>query len=574
MTVGAVPRRAGPTPGNGVATVFPFAFKTFLATDLLIELLTIASGVKVALVLNDPAGYTVALNADQNANPGGSITYNPAGVPLPATQSLTITSAMPESQGTHLINGGNFLANNVEDMADRDMMATQDLAVRVQSSLQIPAVDGALTTTLPPAAQRANLVVGCDANGNFIMTAGGSNVPIAAAWQAVVQAATLAAGRAAMGFSAFFDSLIAVANAAALRALALIDGTSRVLKAGDMADSMMGFSFVNGTLVPSQNGTVLTVAIKTKAGADPSAADPVYVLFRNAAAGTGDYTVITLTAATSIATTVGGTFGVANNVAFKLWVAGFNDGGVFRLALINCLTTVAGAGVGRDATAIYPLGQFPLASATQIGAGSTSAGVFYSAGAAVVSKAYSVLGYLAYEAGLAAAGTFGVNQTRTHLQNRNDPLPGTVIQIQRSDTGAVGTGTTVTPFDDTIPQSGEGDQYMAAPAITPSSASNVLRPRFESFLTFSVGGNFVTSAIYQDATANALAAIVSYASSGTVGVPHCLEKSILAGGSVATTFKMRGGGAVAGTTTFNGQAAGRIFGGVMNSFIEAQELLA
>jgi hypothetical protein len=218
MTVGAVPRKAGPTVGNSAATVFPFGFKTFLATDLLVQLTTIATGVVVTLVKDDPAGYTVALNADQNAAPGGTVTYNPLGVPLPATQTLTITSAMPQSQGTHLINGGSFLANNVEDMADRDMMATQDMNVKVAASLQFPAVDGVLNTTLPAAAQRANTTLGFDASGNVVVGGVATSI-VSAAWQAVVQSATLALGRAAMGFSAYFDSLIGAANAAALRAL-------------------------------------------------------------------------------------------------------------------------------------------------------------------------------------------------------------------------------------------------------------------------------------------------------------------------------------------------------------------
>jgi hypothetical protein len=41
-----------------------------------------------------------------------------------------------------------------------------------------------------------------------------------------------------------------------------------------------------------------------------------------------------------------------------------------------------------------------------------------------------------------------------------------LLQVVNTTTGAVATGTTVMPFDDTIPQSGEGDQYMSL-AITP-----------------------------------------------------------------------------------------------------------
>lgn len=347
------------------------------------------------------------------------------------------------------------------------------------------------------------------------------------------------------------------------------------VSAARLAASAMGFSLINGTIVPSQNGTVLTVAIKTLAGADPSASDPVYVLFRNVTPGTGDYTVIALVAATSIATTVGGSFSVANNVPFRLWLVGFNDGGTCRLALINCLTTVANAGAGRDVTAIFPLSGWGIASATQIGAGSTSAGVFYSAGAAVAAKAYATLGYLTYEAGLAAAGTFGVNQSRAQLFSRNDPLPGQQIQLQRNQTGAVATGATAVPVDDTIPQNTEGEQYMSQ-AITPTSAANAIEVESCMYWT-ATADNRNAHSIFQDATANALAVSIQRndAANNATG-PSVVRGNFLAGLSVTTTFKARAGNGTGGATvtTFNGQIGARFFGGAFASQMSVREIMA
>ena len=48
-----------------------------------------------------------------------------------------------------------------------------------------------------------------------------------------------------------------------------------------------------------------------------------------------------------------------------------------------------------------------------------------------------------------------------------------LVQVVNTQTGAVATGTTVMPIDDTIPQNTEGDQYMTL-AITPTHASNKL----------------------------------------------------------------------------------------------------
>lgn len=360
---------------------------------------------------------------------------------------------------------------------------------------------------------------------------------------------------------------IAVAVKRALTAL------GQLVTAAVLAPSTMGFSMINGKLVPSQNGTVLTVAIKTQAGNDPSASDPVYILFRSATSTTGDYTVITLIAPTSISTTVGGTFGVANSVAFRLWVVGFNDGGTFRLALINCLTTSANAGSGRNADAIFPLAGWGIASATQIGAGSVLSQTFYSFGAAVAAKAYATLGYLGYEAGLAAAGTFGVDQSRTQLFGPGVPLPTQPIQSIRTQPGAVISGTGAIPIDDTIPQNTEGTQAYSL-AITPSSAANVLNITGVGFATQNTGGGqHINFALFVDAVANAVAAGGAFAS--TDGTPACVPMRVSLLASTIAAVKMRFANASGATTYFNGFSGGsRVYGGVAEGSLQIDEVMA
>ena len=48
-----------------------------------------------------------------------------------------------------------------------------------------------------------------------------------------------------------------------------------------------------------------------------------------------------------------------------------------------------------------------------------------------------------------------------------------VVQVVNVMDGALATGTTVMPTDDTIPQITEGDEYMSL-AITPKNALNIL----------------------------------------------------------------------------------------------------
>ena len=94
--------------------------------------------------------------------------------------------------------------------------------------------------------------------------------------------------------------------------------------------------FINGTLVPSVAANALTIAIKTLAGNDPSAADPVHVVLRNATAATGNYVVLAITAATSLVISSGSTLGAASNTPFRVWIVGFNDAGTFRLGAQVC----------------------------------------------------------------------------------------------------------------------------------------------------------------------------------------------------------------------------------------------
>jgi hypothetical protein len=328
----------------------------------------------------------------------------------------------------------------------------------------------------------------------------------------------------------------------------------------------------NGYLTWTVGSNILTVAVKTIAGNDPSSTDPVYVHFRNVTADTGSPVKLKITAATSIAINNTALLGTVNSVAFRLWAVGFNDGGTFRLGVINCVSTSAGAGAGRDVTAIYPLAGWGIASSTQEGDGADSAQVFYTDGAAVTSKAYSTLGYATWESGLATAGTWSAGPTRAQLWGPSVPLPGQTIQVQRTDTGAVATGSTTLPLDDSIPQSGEGDQFMSQ-AITPTSAANVLQVEGRAYLSSSAAGRFVALALFFDATANAYAVSVQYQGTATGPVTVPLTKLILAAGTSATTAKLRGGADTSGTVTFNGGSGARQYGAVINSFLEVREVM-
>lgn len=328
----------------------------------------------------------------------------------------------------------------------------------------------------------------------------------------------------------------------------------------------LGFSMINGTLVTSVAANALTVAIKTMAGANPSASDPVYVLFRNTTVATGDYTVIALTAATSFVVSSGSTLGASNATAFRIWLVAVNDAGTLRLGAINALS---GAN-------IYPLGQFPIVTTVaEGGAGAAdSAHVVYT-GTAASAKPYAILGYASWETGLTTAGTWDATPTRLHLHKGGDPLPGDKIQRQGNSTGAVFTGTTAIPKDDTIPQITEGDQYMTQ-AITPSSASNLLRVMAQLLSRPSIDDRANVLALFRDATANALAVATHTFEGSNAGASDGanIDHTVLAGSVASTTFRLRAGMPTGATTTVNGEAGGRLYGGVYNSYLNVEEVMA
>lgn len=139
-------------------------------------------------------------------------------------------------------------------------------------------------------------------------------------------------------------------------------------------------------------------------------------------------------------------------------------------------------------------------------------------------------------------------------------------------TSTSATGTTLIPWDDTIPQITEGVEYMSF-SITPRATGNRGIVRVVFNYAYSISDQ-VTVALFQDATTDALAAVSNWASAG--GNPQqavlTCRLSTLGSINVTTTFRVRAGGNSAGTLTFNGAAGARKLGGVNASSISIDEV--
>jgi len=145
-------RKAGPSQGNGVNVSFPFTFKVFASADVLVTYLD-ATGIESSLVLS--ADYTVALNADQNIAPGGTVTL----LWTPAMDTyITLTSQVSYTQNLALTNAGGFYPTSINDALDWIVIQVQQLAELISRSAKAPLSGiGSLTAS--------SLVFGVDSSG-------------------------------------------------------------------------------------------------------------------------------------------------------------------------------------------------------------------------------------------------------------------------------------------------------------------------------------------------------------------------------------------------------------------------
>lgn len=152
--------------------------------------------------------------------------------------------------------------------------------------------------------------------------------------------------------------------------------------------------------------------------------------------------------------------------------------------------------------------------------------------------------------------------TQNSINSSNQPL-----QVISNTILTAVSQTTVMPSDDSIPQNTEGDEVLTA-SITPLSATSTLEIIFSACSNVAVTGNsVVTVALFQDTTANALLAkslFIGQTQSNAIYLQHFIST----GSTSATTFKIRCGPSVAGTTRINAISGGtQLFNGVAQTIL-------
>jgi len=132
MSVTSNIRKAGPYTGNGITTAYPFTFKVFNASEVFVVQAD-TSGNETALALT--ADYTVTLNANQDANPGGTVNMLLA----PAVGiTITLTSSVDATQSLTLTNQGGFYPSVVNDALDRLTIIAQQIRRDADRAVKVP----------------------------------------------------------------------------------------------------------------------------------------------------------------------------------------------------------------------------------------------------------------------------------------------------------------------------------------------------------------------------------------------------------------------------------------------------
>ncbi|API59643.1 hypothetical protein BSL82_10195 [Tardibacter chloracetimidivorans] len=160
MTITTTSRQAGPFAGTGNAAALPFAFKVFAASD--IDARRTIDGVEVELVQG--VDYTVTLNADQDATPGGIVNIVASAYPVGA--DVYITSTVAATQGTSITSQSAFYPKVVENAFDRLTILIQQLKGGVSRALLLPIGENNLV--LPTITKRAGKYLGFGTNGELL----------------------------------------------------------------------------------------------------------------------------------------------------------------------------------------------------------------------------------------------------------------------------------------------------------------------------------------------------------------------------------------------------------------------
>lgn len=310
---------------------------------------------------------------------------------------------------------------------------------------------------------------------------------------------------------------------------------------------------VNYQLSPSVASNALTVAILTRAGGVPAAADPVKLSFRNASWSSGQWAARTVSGALSLVIPSGATLGHLSGVIGSLYWYALDNGGTVELA-------VAGSFLGNDG----------IVSTTAISSAASSSSTMYSANART-GIPYILLGRTADTQ--TAAGTWAAAPSHIQAARRLESIRN--AGYAESTANALLTATI--GFSDTIPQNTAGTQILSLP-VTPSWPANRMRVTARGY--GGQNGSFgLVAAIFSSLSTNALDANWFVTNGAGYRSTFSCQAEHAPATASAITYSLRVGPAAGGSGavlngTYNGTVVSRDFGGAARTTMIVEEITA
>lgn len=341
-------------------------------------------------------------------------------------------------------------------------------------------------------------------------------------------------------------------------------------------DKILSFptSVRNAGVAVTLGGGAMTIDLKDAAGNDPTAASPVELQYQSATITTGTTANRSVAAALSITIPSTATVGTLSGVPSRIYFGLLDNAGTLELCYWNPIVLTAhpcGVATYSSVGGILRINHSYVYTTVANTTASDLAKVIYSTSVRANVRV-TPIGYI--DSVQATAGSWATAITRIVLIGPTTPTTGDVINEGTTASGALLTGTTLVPLTDAIPIAGtDGDVYIAA------GSGLSFSHHVQNMLEVEAIGNFANSA-----ATDGLVAYIAFGpdlatlavQAGNVvaaGDQQCIAlKSRIVKAGTTSTASLYAGGSAAGTTTFNGRAAGRLYGGAMGSYITVREI--
>jgi len=176
------------------------------------------------------------------------------------------------------------------------------------------------------------------------------------------------------------------------------------------------------------------------------------------------------------------------------------------------------------------------------------------------------------ETGTTISGTNGLNMSGKNISNcGNCSEFSKLIKTTSYISGAVITGSTTIPHDDTIPQFNEGN-FFANLTITPASQTSKIKACSQVVMsTSATAPNLLQTVMFINGSSNAVAISGAYSPAQFYEVNTGVCYTTQVPSAAAFNVSVRYGSNAAGTVTVNGASGARSYGGTYNSYIIVDE---